>query len=112
VPYRYFVCSTRHLRQKCEAPYLRAGAVEEAVARYYATVVRLDAERVSAFEAELAEAFNTVSDYIKQQLDTERRLVDRLEAERRRLLDAYCPRTCSPRSRINWCPKSPMRVSG
>jgi site-specific DNA recombinase len=87
--YRYFMCGTRHGGKTCQQVYLAEAAVEEAVARYYASTVRFDAERVATLETRLVDAFEQIIKYRRKQLSGDRRLIVRLETERRRLLDAH-----------------------
>jgi hypothetical protein len=83
------MCSTRHDGKRCEQSYLAEHRVEDAVARYYSTTVRFDAERIAQLEAELAEAFNEVIAYREHRVAEQRKVITRLETERRRLLDAH-----------------------
>jgi site-specific DNA recombinase len=87
--YRYFVCSTRHSGDPCEQAYLAEHRVEDAIARYYASTVRFDAERLARLESALTEAFGSIIEYRCKQVDIHRRLVAKLEAKRRLLLDAH-----------------------
>jgi site-specific DNA recombinase len=87
--YRYFVCGTRHSGSTCEQAYLNEHRVEEAVGRYYARVVRFDADRISQLQERLLEAFDRVLTYRDQQLAVERKRLAELDTERRRLLDAH-----------------------
>lgn len=87
--YRYFVCGTRHSGGRCALPYLKEDAVEQAVARHYASRVRFDAKRLDALEADLARAFEAITAERERELDADRRAAERLRSERRRLLDAH-----------------------
>ena len=87
--YRYFVCASRHDGTGCRLHYASEQAVEAAVARYYAKTIRFDAERLASLEDDLIAAFNDVADYRSREVERERRLIAKLEGERRRLLDAH-----------------------
>ena len=87
LPYRYFVCANRHATRRCRLPYLAEHAVEEAVERYYRQSTVFDSERLAALETQLAPAIAAVTKYRADEVSSERDLVARLEAERRRLLD-------------------------
>ncbi len=87
--YNYFVCGRRRRAEGCELPYLSADKVERYVADYYLTQIKLDAERVAWLQPKLVEQFRLLTAYREKEAARHRRTVDRLLAQRRRLVDQH-----------------------
>ncbi len=90
--YDYFVWAKRHRGKGCDLPYLPARRIEEVVADYYVSQVKLDAERIASLEPQLVRIFQRLTGYRQREMVRARNRVDDLLAQRRRLVEGHLAR--------------------
>ena len=87
--YEYFLCLGRHQkRNDCDLPGVRVDTVEEAIENYYSTIELSDAT-IGRIHERLVTGMKRVTSGADQRARAARKRVTDLEAERRKLLQAY-----------------------
>ncbi len=89
IKYDYFVCLGRHThRNGCDLPYVDRQELEEAVERYYDTIV-LDPDTIKTIHDNLLKFARRRNAAVERRARRERKRILDLEAERRKLLQAH-----------------------
>ena len=87
--YDYFMCLGRHSgRTSCDLPYLRLDEVEEALTRHYSTI-ELEPSRIEIIRDRLLAMMRSRTKQADQLARRARKRILRLEAERKKLLQAH-----------------------
>jgi site-specific DNA recombinase len=87
--YDYFMCLGRHQRRTdCDLPAIPVGIVEDDLERYYATI-QLGDDTVLALHDKLVAAMQRYTGGAEKRARQQRKRITALEAERRKLLQAY-----------------------
>lgn len=84
----YFCIGRQQRRTDCQLPYLRADAIEDQILAHYRRI-RLDPQRQAAIRDGVAQFLDRRSQLIVKQAASQARRIHRLEAERKRLVEAY-----------------------
>ena len=84
------MCAGRHNdKNGCTQPYVPAELAEAEVARFYGRQVKVPAERLAQCRDDLIEGFRCIAEQRERDLARHGRRVERLEAERRKLLHLH-----------------------
>jgi site-specific DNA recombinase len=86
--YEYFFCFGRHQNKGCDLPYVSADVVESQVEAFYEPV-QVSGETVLQFKDRIFEHMKSRLDGAEKLAGQARKRIVRLEAERRRLLQAH-----------------------
>jgi site-specific DNA recombinase len=86
--YDYFFCLGRQGGNGCDLPWLQVGAVEERISELHQEITYSQAE-ADQTKAELSAAMRKLVGHREKDASSQRKRVDQLEAERRRLLRAH-----------------------
>jgi site-specific DNA recombinase len=86
--YDYFFCSGRHSGNGCDLPYLPVAVVESRIEALHQTV-SLSVEETEKVRRMLSKKLRELSSQVGKEASSQRLRIQRLEAERRRLLRAH-----------------------